>query len=76
MVHGVLLVKVKALSTRMFGSVIDKQKLINIRNGVIRANNLEMLKELGGTIELTEGWARSVLKSLNWKKRREKRLVK
>ena len=29
-----------------------------------------MLKNLGGTITLTEGWARSVLKSLNCSKRR------
>ena len=37
---------------------------------MIRANNPEMLKEFGITIELTEGWARSVLKNLNWSKRR------
>ena len=29
-----------------------------------------MLKEFGSTIELIEGWPRSVLKSLNWSKRR------
>ena len=29
-----------------------------------------MLKEFVGVIGLTEGWAKSVLKSLNWSKRR------
>ena len=72
MLDDVLLVKVKdiALVTCMSGGVINRQQLINIRNGVIRANNPEVLKEFGGTIELTEGWARSVLESLNWSKRR------
>ena len=53
----------------MFGGVIKRQQLINVGNGVIRANNPEMLKEFG-TIEFTEGWTRSVLKSLNWSKGR------
>ena len=72
MLDDVLLVKVKdiALGTRMSGGAINKKQLINIGNGVIRANNPEMHKEFGGTNELTEGWERSVLKSLNWSKRR------
>ena len=41
-----------------------------LRNGAIRANNPQMLKEFSGTSELTEGSTRSVLKSLNWSKKR------
>ena len=29
-----------------------------------------MLKEFGGGLELTENWARNVLKSMNWTKRK------
>ena len=70
--NDALLVKVKdiALGTRMTGGVINSKQLTNIGDGVIRANNPEMLKEFGGTIELREGWTRSVLKSLNWSERR------
>ena len=65
MLDDALLVKVKviALGTRMPGGVINRQRLINIKNGVIRANNLEMLKELGVTIELTESWTKGFEKS-------------
>ena len=72
MLDDALLVKVKdtTLGTLMSGGVINRQQLINNGNGVIRANNPEMFKELGGTIELTDSWARSVLKSLNLSKRR------
>ena len=58
------------LGTRVSGGVINRQMLINIGNGVIRASSPEMLKELGVTVELTEGWTRNILKSLNWSKRR------
>lgn len=72
MLDDVLLVKVKdiAMGTRMSGGVINRRQLINIGTGVLRANKPEMLKEFGGTIELTEGWARHVLKSMNWSKRK------
>ena len=29
-----------------------------------------MLREFGGSLELTEGWARKVLKSMGWVKRK------
>ena len=68
MIGDALLVKVKdiALGTLIYGGAINRQQLINTGNGMIRANNPEMLKEFGGIIELTEGWARRVLKRLNW----------
>lgn len=70
MLDDILLVNVKdtALGTCMSGNVINRQ-LMNTENGVIRANNLEMLKEFGGTIKLMEGLVRNILKSLNWSKR-------
>lgn len=70
MLDDILLVNVKdtALGTCMSGNVINRQ-LMNTENGVIRANNLEMLKEFGGTIKLIEGLVRNILKSLNWSKR-------
>lgn len=65
MLDDALLVKVKviALGTRMSGGVINRKRLISIKNGVICANNLEMLKELGVTIELTESWTKGFEKS-------------
>ena len=69
-----LLVKAKhiTLATGVPVSVINRKQLINTGNGVIRADNPEMLKPFGGTIELKEGWTRSVLKSLILQKRRAK----
>ena len=65
MLDDALLVKVKVIAwgTRMSGGVINRKRLISIKNGVIRANNLEMLKELGVTIELTESWTKGFKKS-------------
>ena len=68
-----LLVKVKDIAlvlVCLVVSSIDNSLTINIKNGMIRANNLEILKEFSGTIELTECWARIILKNLNWSKRR------
>ena len=72
MLNDALLMTVNdiVLVPRMSSNVINRQHLINIGNGVISANNTEMLKGFVGVIGLTEGWAKSVLKSLNWSKRR------
>ena len=59
-----------AIGTRMAGGVVNRRQLIGIATGVIRANCPERLKEFGGTLELTEKWARGVLKKLNWSKRK------
>ena len=57
MLDDALLVKVKdiVLSTSMSDGIINRQQLVNTGNGVGIVNNPEMLKEFGGTIELTEG---------------------
>ena len=67
-----LLTKVKDVVTgvRMAGGVISRRMVMAIGTGVVKANCPSKLKELGGHIELTEGWARSVLKSMAWSKRK------
>ena len=42
--------------------------MVNIAKGVVRANNPDIVKEFGETVELTNRWARSVLSNLNWSK--------
>ena len=37
---------------------------------MIRANNPNALKEFGGSLDLTDHWARDVLKQLKWSKRK------
>ena len=44
--------------------------VIGIGTGVIKANCPSKLKNFGGHIALTEGWARGVLKSMDWSKRK------
>ena len=57
-----------AIGTRQAGGVINRRQIVNIAKGVVRANNPDILKEFGGTVELTNRWARSVLCDLNWSK--------
>ena len=44
--------------------------LVAIDTGVIKANCPPKLKDFGGHIALTEGWARGVVKSMEWSKRK------
>ena len=39
--------------------------------GVVKANEPNLLKEFGGHLELTDDWARHLLKSMEWVKRKE-----
>ena len=66
-----LIKKVKGITIgpRQVGGVINRRQIVNIAKGVVRANNPDILKEFGGTVELTNRWARSVLSDLNWSKR-------
>ena len=43
---------------------------MTIGNGVVRSNSPILLKENGGSLELTEDWVRGVIKSMNWTKRK------
>ena len=55
---------------RLAGGAISRKMVIAIGNGVVKANCPSKLKEFGGHIVLTEGWARNVLKSMAWSKRK------
>ena len=55
---------------RMAGGVISRKMVIAIGTGVIKANRPSKLKDFRGHIELTEGWARGVLKSMEWSKKK------
>ena len=55
---------------RMAGGVISRKMVIAIGTGVIKANCPSKLKDFGGHIVLTERWARGVLKSMEWSKRK------
>ena len=67
-----LIKKVKdiAVGTRQAGDVINKRQIVNIAKDVVKENNPNILKKFGGTVELTNRWARSVLSDLNWSKRK------
>ena len=54
----------------MAGGVISRKMVIAIGTGVIKANRPSKLKDFRGHIELTEGWARGVLKSMEWSKKK------
>ena len=60
-------VKVKDVVT---GEVISRKMVIAIGTGVIKSNCPSKLKDFGGHIALTESWARVVLKSKEWSKRK------
>ena len=66
------LVKVKEVVTGvlMAGGVVSKKMVIEIGTRVIKANCPSKLKDFGGHIALTEGWARRVLKSMECFKRK------
>ena len=55
---------------RLTGGVISRKMVIAIGNGVIKANSPSSFKKYGGHIELTDGWARHVLESMKWTKRK------
>lgn len=67
-----LIKKVKdiAIGTRQAGGVINRRQILNIAKGVVKSNNPEILVEFGGTVELTNRWARSILSDMNWCKRK------
>ena len=67
-----LLSKVKdiIIGTRATGGVISRRMVIAIGNDVVKPNNPDVLKMYGGHIELTEGWARNILNSMKWSKRK------
>ena len=68
-----LLKKIKDIivGTRIAGGVINRRTVLCIANGVVRANKPNLLKEFGGTLELTDRWASYLLsKTMRWVKRK------
>ena len=55
---------------RVSGGAVTRRTVIAIGNEVLKARCLEMLEENDGSLTLTTKWARGVLKSLCWIKRR------
>ena len=55
---------------RVSGGAVTRKTVIAIVNGVLKARCPEMLEKNGGSMTLTTKWARGVLKSLDWVKRR------
>ena len=66
LVDDEVLKKIKDIivGSRLAGTAISRKMVIAIATGVI------ILKEFGGSLELTEGWARIVLKSMDWVKKK------
>ena len=67
-----MLKKIKDIivGSRLAGTAISRKMVIAIATGVIKANDPKSLREFDGSLELTEGWARNVLKSMDWVKRK------
>ena len=59
------------IGSRLAGTVISRKMVVVIGTGVIKATAPKILREFGGRLELTEGWARNVFEryALSEKKR-------
>ena len=58
-------VKTIMIGTRTAGTAVSSRIVMVIGNGVVKSNNPILLEENGGSLQLTEDWARGDLKSLN-----------
>ena len=52
------------------GAVISRKMVVAIAICGVKATEPKTLKEHGGSLELTEDWARNVLKRMDWVKRK------
>ena len=52
------------------GAQIGTVIALSVANAVVKSHNKFLLKENGGHIELTKGWAKSIFKRMDWCKRR------
>ena len=57
-------VKDIVMGTRIAGGVINRQQVVCIAKGVVKANNPNILKEFGGSVEITDSWARNLLNKI------------
>ena len=63
-------IKIIMIGTRTAGTAISHSIVMAIGNGVVRSNSSTLLKETGGSLELTRDWAQGVIKLMNWTKRK------
>ena len=63
-------VKTIMIGTRAAGTAISRRIVMVIANRAVKSNNPVLWKENEGSLQLTEDWARGVLKSMNWVKRK------
>ena len=70
--NGELLSKVRdtITGTRFAGGAILRRMVVSAGTVVIKTNCPEKMRFFGGSLELTGGWARNVLKSMQWSKRK------
>ena len=55
---------------RVAGCAISRKVVISVENGVLSSRCLDKMAKNGGNITLSIKWARNILKSMNWVKRR------
>lgn len=72
MVSDELATEIKSIlhNLRVSGGAISRKTVIAIGNGVMSARCPEMMSKNGGSVHLSTKWARGILKSMNWVKRR------
>ena len=63
-------IKEVVIGVKLSGIVISSKMVISIGNRVLKANDPNTLSEFGGHITLTDDWARGILQSMDWVKRK------
>ena len=58
------------IGTRAAGTALSRRIVIDIGNRLVKSNISIFLKENGRSLQTTKDWARGVLKSMNWVKRK------
>ena len=58
------------IGSRLHGTVISQKMVVAIVTDFVKVNEPKILREFGGSLELTEGWAWNVLKGMDWLKRK------
>ena len=58
------------IGSRLASTAISRKVVVAIGTGVVKANEPKILREFGGSLELTEGRARNVLKGMDRVKRK------
>ena len=54
------------IGSRLAGTVISWKMVTMVQAGGFKANEVTILKEFGVSLELTKGWARNFLNTIDW----------